>query len=268
NLDGTTFAGLTANSATTARNLLTDLSGSINTINQSFGILSSKDLRLQSSPAIPYKYYRQHQHEMSAFFKDDWKFRKDLTLNVGIHWEYYGQPFEENGLDARIIGNDESAFFKLACPSSPGTRGFDTTCSNLTQVQFVGKNSPNPDISPNLMGNDSNNLGPAVGLAWNVPWFGKEKTVLRAGYGVTYSGALRNFITVDRTVGTVPGINLVGPGGTCVTSNPATYTSLSNITLPVPLPAGTPTTVPFPNPTTERTQTISTYNRVSPYTQN
>src|SRR5262249_39496907 len=128
--------------------------------------------------------------------------------------------------------------------------------------------SPNPDISPNLMGNDSNNLGPAVGLAWNVPWFGKEKTVLRAGYGVTYSGALRNFITVDSTVGTVPGINLVGSGGTGVTYTPATYTSLSNITLPVPLPAGTPTTVPFPNPTTERTQTISTYNRVSPYTQN
>jgi hypothetical protein len=271
-LDGTAFTGLTANSATTARNLLTDLSGSIDRINQSFGILSSKDTTLQSSPVIPYKYYRQHQHEYSAFFKDDWKFRRDLTLNLGIHWEFYGDPFEENGLDARIIGNDESAFFQLKCPSSPGTRGFDTTCSNLTQVQFVGKNSPNPDVSSNLAGLDKNNFGPAVGIAWNVPWFGKEKTVLRAGYGITYQGALRNFITVDNTVGTVPGINLVGSGGNGVTYTPATYTSLSNVALPVPLsavfPAGAPASVPFAIPTTERTQTISTYNRVSPYTQN
>ena len=267
-LDGTAFTGLTANSATTARNLLTDLSASIGTINQSFGILSSKDLKLQSSPVIPYKYYRQHQHEMSAFFKDDWKFRRDLTLNLGIHWEYYGDPFEENGLDARIIGNDESAFFQLNCPSSPGTRGFDTTCTNLTQVQFVGKNTSNPDISTNLMGLDKNNIGPAVGIAWNLPWFGKEKTVLRAGYGITYQGALRNFITVDSTVGTVPGINLVGSGGTGVTYTPPNYTSLSTITLPVPLPTGTPAIVPFAIPTNERTQTISTYNRVSPYTQN
>jgi hypothetical protein len=267
-LDATAFPGLTANNATMARNLLTDLTGSIDRINQSFGIMSSKSLTLTSSPEMPYKYYQQHQREMSGYFKDDWKFSPDLTLNLGVHWEYYGQPFEHTGLDARIIGDDESALTKITCTSSPGTPNFTSTCTNLTRVQFVAKNSPNPSILPNLRGNDRNNWAPSVGFAWNVPWFGKGKTVLRAGYGITYQGALRNFITVDNTLGTVPGINLVGSGGTGVTYNPSTYTSLSNITLPVPLPAGTPTTVPFVIPTTDRTLTIGTYDRVSPYTQN
>src|SRR6185295_15388705 len=114
-IDGTAFPGLTGNSATNAQLLLTDLSASVGTINQSFGILSSKSLTLTSSPEMPYKFYQQYQREMSAFFKDDWKFRSDLTLNLGVHWEYYGQPFEASGLDARVIGNDESALTGVTC---------------------------------------------------------------------------------------------------------------------------------------------------------
>jgi hypothetical protein len=267
-LDGTAYTGLAANTATTARNVLTDLTASIDRINQSFGILSAKNTTLLGSPTMPYKYYRMFQREISAYFKDDWKFRPDLTLNLGVHWEYYGQPFERDGLTARIIGNDESALTNVACTSSPGTPGFASTCSNLTQVQFVGRNSPNPGILPTLKGNDLNNFAPAVGIAWNLPWFGKGKTVLRSGYGISYGGALRNFITVDTTVGLVPGINIVGSGNTGLTYTPPTYTSISTMTLPVPFPTGTPTTAPFLVPTTDRSQTISTYNRVAPYTQN
>jgi len=267
-LDFNTYAGLTSNAATTARSLLTDLTGSISQINQSFGIASAQNTTLAGSPTIPVKFYRQNQREISAYFKDDWKFRSDLTLNLGIHWEYFGQPFEASGLDARIIGNDESALTGVTCTSSPGTIGFTSTCSNLTQVQFVGKNSPHPDQTVNLKGNDLNNFAPAVGFSWNVPWFGKGKTVLRSGYGISYQGALRNFITVDTTVGTIPGINLVGNASNGVTFTPSTYTSLSNISLPIPLPAGTPAQSPFVVQPTDRTLGISTYNRVAAYTQN
>src|SRR5262245_1458233 len=267
-LDTAGIPTLTANNAATARNLLTDLTASIGVINQSFGIKNATDTTLKGSPEIPAKYFRQVQREMSAYFKDEWKFRPDLTLNLGVHWEYYGQPFEKTGLDARVIGDDESAFTKITCPASPGTAGFDTTCTNLTQVQFVGKNSTHPDILPNLKGNDLNSWAPAVGLSWNLPWFGKNKTVLRSGYGINYIGALRNFITVDSTLGTVPGINIVGSGGTGLTVNPSTYTNISTVTLPVSFPPGTPTSSPFTVPTTDRSQTISTYNRVSAYTQN
>src|SRR6185436_1108781 len=219
---------------------------------------------------IKNKFYRQHQREMSAYFKDDWKFRRNLTLNLGVHWEYYGNPWEESGLAARVIGDSEKAFTGVTCTSSPGTAGFTSTCSNLVQVQLVGKNSPHPDVLTSLKGNDLNNFAPAIGFSWNLPWFGEGKTVLRSGYGINYGGAARNFIDVDSTIGTVPGINLVGSsvGTPGVLYTPSAYTSLSNITLPIPLPAGTPTTVPFVIPTTDRSLSIGTYNRVSPYTQN
>ena len=267
-LDNISYPGLTTNAATTARSLLTDLTGSIAQINQSFGIASATNTTLAGSPTIPVKYYRQNQREISAYFKDDWKFRSDLTLNLGVHWEYYGQPFEASGLDARVIGNDESALTGVTCTSSPGTIGFTSTCTNLTQVQFVGKNSPHPEQTVNLKGNDLNNWAPSVGFSWKVPWFGEGKTVLRSGYGISYQGALRNFITVDSTVGTVPGINLVGNASNGITYVPSTYTSLSNITLPVPLPAGTPAQSPFVVQPTDRTLGISTYNRGAAYTQN
>jgi hypothetical protein len=268
NLDGNTFTGLTPLNAGFARSLLTDLSGSVDHINQSFGIKSATDTLLQGSPVIPVKFYRQHQTEMSAYFKDDWKFRSDLTLNLGAHWEYFGQPYEDSGLDARVIG-DETAFTNVQCTGSPGTIGFTSTCTNLAQVQFVGKNSTHPDIGVNLKGNQLHNFGPALGVSWNVPWFGKGKTVLRTGYGITYQGALRNFITVDSTVGTVPGINLVGSSLVAgVVSTPPTYTSLSTMTLPIPLPPGTASSAPFVVQPTDRTLAMSVYDRVSPYVQN
>src|SRR2546422_239781 len=42
-LDSTAFTGLNSNPAITARNILSDLSGSVARINQAFGVVSSKD---------------------------------------------------------------------------------------------------------------------------------------------------------------------------------------------------------------------------------
>ena len=264
-LDGTAFPGLTANGATTARNLLYDLAGSIDRINQAFGILSATQTEEVTHPILRNNDHHNYQNEMSAYFKDDWKFRPDLTLNLGIHWEYYGQPYEANGLAARIIG-DKNAFLNVQCRSNigktPGT--FDPTCSNLVNVQFVGRNSPNPGIGVNLKGNDLHSFAPSIGFAWNVPWFGKGKTVIRSGYGISIMGALRNFINVDSNINTVPGINLI-TNGSGLTYTPAAYTSLSTITLPIPKPSGT---APFTIPTTDRTLGINTYNYVNPYTEN
>src|SRR5207249_9048238 len=83
------------------------------------------------------------------YFKDDWKFRSDLTLNLGIHYEYYGQPYEHDGLAARVVGG-ENTFNNVNCTSNIGAIGsFYSTCSNLVQVQFVGKNSTHPDVLTN-----------------------------------------------------------------------------------------------------------------------
>jgi hypothetical protein len=260
------FTGLTTNAATTARNIMYDLTGSVTTMNQAFGIVSAQDTVLRSTPEIRNNAHWNKQSEMSAYFKDNWKFSSDLTLNLGLHWEWYGQPYEHNGLAARVVG-DESALTGLTCTGSPGTIGFTSTCSNLVTVQLVGKNSTNPTIGSNLRGNDNNNFAPSVGIAWSLPWFGKGKTTLRTGYGMNYSGAARNFITVDGVIGTVPGINQVFGGGGLGFA-PSNFTTLNTVSLPIPFPTGTATTSPFTVQTTQRSLGLTTYNRVAPYTQN
>jgi hypothetical protein len=264
-IDGTN--GLTANNQTSARNMLTDLSASIGNINEAFGIVSTSNTLLQGPPAVPFKYFSQHQNEMSVYFKDDWKFRPNLTLNLGVHWEYFGQPYESTGLDGRVIGG-QSSFQNVSCTSDPGNPNFVSTCSNLAQVEFVGKNSINPGVSANLKGDDYHSFGPAVGYSWNLPWFGKGKTVVRSGYGISYEGSLRNFITVDETLGTMPGMGLYSSSQTGVNYVPAAFTTMSTVTLPIPFPPGTATHAPFTVQTTDRTLTINTYNHVNPYTQN
>jgi len=259
------FTGLTTNSATLAKNILYDLAGSVTNINQAFGVKSAQDTVLRGTPEIRNNRHWNIQYEMSSYFKDDWKFRDNLTLNVGMHWEWYGMPYEHDGLAARVVGDDK-AFTNVACTSTIGV-AYSSNCTNLATVQFVGKNSTHPELGTYVNGNDNNNFAPCVGFAWNLPWFGKGKTVIRSGYGINYEGALRNFITVDGVIGTVPGINLVS-GGTGLTFNPTAYTTLSSLTLPIPKPAGTPETSPFPVTTRQRSLGITTYNRVSPYTQN
>ena len=267
-LTSTQYPGLNATPATLARNILYDLTGSVANINQAFGVVSSSDTRLQSTPVIRNNRHWNYQSEVEWYLKDEWKFRSNLTLNLGVHWAWYGNPWEHDGLAARIIGDSTDVYSNVKCTSSPGTIGFTSTCTDLVEVQFVGKNSPNPNLKTNLKGNDLNNFAPSVGFSWNVPWFSDaHPTVVRAGYGMNYEGALRNFINVDGDINTVPGINLVS-GGSGRTYNPSSYLSLAGVTLPIPLATGTPTTAPFLLPTTDRSLEITTYDNVSPYTQN
>src|SRR5206468_6890619 len=103
------ISGLAAADQTNAQNLLINLSGSVASINQSFFLNSSSAPAFQQWTEMgkakdspdgfpPGKIRNNHQKEMSAFFKDDWKVTRALTLNLGMRWEYYGVPWEEHGL--------------------------------------------------------------------------------------------------------------------------------------------------------------------------
>src|SRR5215471_11152038 len=140
------------------------------------------------------------QNEFGFFFKDDWKATRDLTLNLGVRWDYFGVPWERNGLTTALQGGG-NALFGLSGRSfsdwmNPGVRG------DLMHIIYVGPNSGNPGQA--IYNRDLNNFGPAIGFAYNVPWGGKDKTTVRGGYQIQYTGGGRGFV-LDTAIGNPPG---------------------------------------------------------------
>jgi hypothetical protein len=130
-------------------------------------------------------------------------------------------------------------------------------------MQYVGKNSPNPGTP--WFNNDYKDFGPAVGFAWQVPWFGEGKTTVRGGYQMTYNqGQAANSITQENVV---PGATLGGSYGG--DSSPAnSYLDLTKVAKQIPvIQIITPMQ---PIPVTDRTQQVYNpqANLRNPYTEN
>jgi hypothetical protein len=179
----TVLAGTTTTGNVLAmRQMLSFLSGSVGNVTQNFYLNSSQDLKWSDIQSAEYRERTTRQNEFSFFAKDDWKVRRDLTLNLGVRWDYYGIPWEANGMTTGLVGGSGAAFGYSGRSfddwMAPGQRG------DLTSFEFIGPNSPNPGKT--LFPKDWNNIGPAVGFAWQVPWFGEGKTAVRGGYQVTF----------------------------------------------------------------------------------
>jgi TonB-dependent receptor-like protein len=103
---------------------------------------------------------------------DDWHARSNLTLNIGMRYEY-SEPFYEK--------YNRMANLDIA----PGYAGVALVTPTVTSV-YSGV-FPRGLIEP-----DRNNLSPRVGVAWK-PW-PKQSLIVRAGYGVYYNGSVYNTI--------------------------------------------------------------------------
>jgi len=185
-------------------NLLLLQSGSLGNMRQFYWVQDVNRLDFfESYSTSSTKERLWRSHEAALFFQDDWKITRDLTLNLGLRWEYYGPPWEGRGMLPVPVGSNLAGAFGVSgtnwedwWQSNPETRG------QPTAMEHVGPHSPNPGRS--LYKKDTNNFGPVVGFSWNVPWFGEGKTVLRGGYSITFQGG-GNFAALDGTAGEVPG---------------------------------------------------------------
>jgi Carboxypeptidase regulatory-like domain/TonB dependent receptor len=191
--------GLGANTST-AQNLLVDLSGSVDYVVEAFNSSGAPNLVYQAGVG---KQRTWGQREFSLFFQDDYKVKPNLTLNLGLRYDYFGVPWEANGKAAALV-KGAAGLFGLSGTSWADLYSPGHISGSLTEVQLVGKNSPNPNAQ--IYNDDWNNFAPVVGLSWGLPWFGENKTVLRAGYSVAYE---RNGLRlIDVVSGDEPGLNL------------------------------------------------------------
>jgi hypothetical protein len=245
------IAGIGLN-AGLAANILNDLTGTLTNSTQAFNATGGRTP--QYVPGEP-RQRTWRQRELSWFFKDEWKVSPALTLNLGVRWEYYGQPYEALGRTSRLK-NGSSDIFGISGADFSSLFRPGLAQGQLVDAILVGRNSPNPNEK--LYADDRNNFAPAVGLTWSLPWFGENKTVLRMGYGWGYErNSLRN---LDVFAADLPGLRTVT---NFRSPNPL---QLANLTLPL-----TPIGAPLERiPLTDRGTTTYAFDSGlrAPYTQN
>ncbi|HSR67813.1 MAG TPA: TonB-dependent receptor [Acidobacteriota bacterium] len=109
--------------------------------------------------------------EIGVFFNDDFKVRPNLTLNLGVRWDWFGRLVEDQNRTTQFDLSQGSDIFERVVLG-----GFAT--------------------AEKLSGDDYNNFAPRIGLAWDP--FGDGKTSIRAGYGIAYNGAVYNPLANSR----------------------------------------------------------------------
>ena len=108
--------------------------------------------------------YHFRGNSWDLFVQDEWRVRGNLTLNLGLRYEYFSPFSEEHN---RIVNLDLPEGF--TSPPVP--------------VQ-VGQTGPyNGQFPVTLVRPDRNNFAPRLGLAWKP----LRNTVVRAGYGINYN---------------------------------------------------------------------------------
>ncbi len=138
-------------------NYIDDYSGASTQVARTFG-----------SPTI-----RPDLKSQSYFVQDSWKLKTNLTVDLGLRYEYDGTP------------------------------------ANSLQFPAMNLNDPFPSCYPTCriaQQGDTNNFGPRVGFAYTPHFlssiFGDNKTVIRGGFGIFYDNVFTNIL--DNTQAATP----------------------------------------------------------------
>lgn len=129
--------------------------------------------------------------EVFPYIQDDWKIRSNLTINIGLRYDFETNP---------ICFGATFACTNLLNPLSSST---------FTNVRHVLKSNP-----------DATNLDPRVGIAWDP--FSDHKTSIRAGFGMFHEPlAARTYLNAYSENPPSPTVVLTGPGAIPLFPNPA-----------------------------------------------
>jgi Carboxypeptidase regulatory-like domain/TonB dependent receptor/TonB-dependent Receptor Plug Domain len=133
------------------------------------------------SPNLPFK-----EWDLGLYVQDDWRIKNNLTLNLGMRWDWYQQAIN--------LLHDRSVAQQL------GSEPLWSTSLPLSQTTV-------PSV-PNRL----RNFAPVFGFAWTPRIGGDDKTVVRGGFRMAYDPAFYNmFLNVGDSA---PSVNLATLSGT------------------------------------------------------
>jgi hypothetical protein len=161
------------------------------------------------------RYYRADQ--IGAFAQDSWKVKSNLTLSLGIRYDYDGPLTEKYG---NLVNFNSDAY------------AYNSATDTITNsgLVFAGNSKyATPGTSNSTLKNIQQGVGPRVGVAWS-PSFVKHLTI-RSGFGLYYDrGELFTYLS---------------PGAGGGYSGPFGVTDQLPFTVKIAPPAGATLSVPF-----------------------
>ncbi|HZB43933.1 MAG TPA: hypothetical protein VE360_01745, partial [Pyrinomonadaceae bacterium] len=150
--------GIGTSDFTNASNLLALLTGAVTSASQTFNVTSSTSGFVKGA-----EQRRNLSFNALGFYASDtWRMRPNLTLNLGVRYDYYSPVEEADGIGLLPVGGLEA----LQDP-------------NVVLDLAGGGNGTRPFYNP-----DRNNFAPNFSFSWDP--FGGGKTALRGGYSINF----------------------------------------------------------------------------------
>ncbi len=178
--------------------------------NTSGSAFASLLLGVPASGSLGYNAAAALQNTYTGLFvQEEWKIRRNLTLNFGLRYELETPYTERYNRD--VYGFDYNAPAPLQVPGMNLRGG----------VLFAGVNG----VSRRQGNVDRNNFGPRFGFAWSL----NSKTVVRGGFGMFYASPTYN----DDFMGGAGSFNVTTAYVQSIDANATPYTTLAS-----PFPTG------------------------------
>jgi hypothetical protein len=124
--------------------------------------------------------------DLAAYVQDNWKLTKDLTLNLGVRWEYLGPYVDTHGMIAGWDFASKSLVRNVSIQQLVAS-GY-TTQAIADGYAAAGVKYTTPDqvgLPSDIVSVSKHDFSPRVGFAYN-PHLGRKRLVLRGGYGMYF----------------------------------------------------------------------------------
>jgi len=126
-----------------------------------------------------------------GYFEDDWRIRPRFSIDFGLRYEYVTPYSEKYNRYSTLVLNPE-----VLNPAIPDSALFGQ--SNLVAAVQPGQINPFTGrvVPASILQTPAHNLEPRIGIAWRPL---NRGPVIRAGYGIFYTGSVYNVLTGELT---------------------------------------------------------------------
>lgn len=179
--------------------------------------------------------HHYHYYEWSLHAGDVWRITHTLTLNYGVRWQVFTDPYDVNGLESVQNFTFDKYFYDRVAQSNAGLYG--NTAVPFIQYTLGGK----ANHAPGYFQTNFHDIAPNFGFAWN-----PEKlpdTVLNGSAGIIYDQTVINAVQYQQSqfsylfqASAPDPLGTLGDASGALSTDPR-FSGFSSVPAPLPAPA-------------------------------